>query len=76
MLILRHTSPMFVPPSACWSANAIRCSVKFDFFVGQPPRHRIEPLAGFCHSERSDFRGGAQFQGEAQEHLLCLFGPP
>jgi hypothetical protein len=33
----RHTSATCVPLSACWSANAICCSVNFDLFIDQPP---------------------------------------
>jgi hypothetical protein len=34
-------------------------NAQFDFFIGQPPPPGLS-LAGFSHSERSDFRGGAQ----------------
>src|SRR5690349_5231491 len=64
MPILRHTSPTLVPPSACCNANAICCSVNFDFFIGQASLP-IASLAGNSHSEWSNFLG--------EDHdLACL----
>jgi hypothetical protein len=40
-------------------ANAICCSVNFDFFIGQPPFQGFR-LAGFSHLQWSNFRGRTQ----------------